>query len=72
MDWLAVIVVLIILFPLAIFILRRLAGLIALMLGILGIVCLVGQQYVAGIVLLVAAVLLSMLAPPDDPDTDYL
>lgn len=65
------IVVLIILFPLVIFVLRRLAGLLGLMLGILGVVCLVGQRYVAGIILLAGAALLSMLAPPEDPDTDY-
>ena len=71
MDWIAIVVVAVILIPLAIFILRRLAGLIALGLGIVGILCLISKNYIAGIVLILIAALLAKFVPPDDGDDYY-
>jgi len=63
MQWVAVVIGAIILLPLAIFLFRRLAGLLSLLLGVIGILCLIAKQYVAGAVMLLAAFLIGKLGP---------
>ena len=72
MNWIAIVVGIILLIPIGIFIIRRLAGILALLLGVVGILCLVSKMYIAGVILFLVAFLLTKLTPPQDPDDDYL
>lgn len=66
MNWIATIIGVLIAIPVAIFILRRLSGIIAIGLGIAGVMALFAKQYIGGIILIAAALLLIKIAPPDD------
>ena len=66
MNWIATVIGIIIAIPVAIFILRRLSGIIAIGLGVTGIMALFAKQYIGGIILITAALLLIKIAPPDD------
>lgn len=66
MNWIAIVIGIIILIPLAIFLIRRFVGIIAIGLGVTGILALFAKQYIGGIILIAVALLLVKIAPPDD------
>ena len=72
MEILGMIVGILLAIPLAIFLIRRLAGFLALVIGAVGVLCLFGQQYLGAGIFFLVAFLLAKLAPPPDPDDDYL
>lgn len=66
MNWIATVIGIIIIVPLAIFLIRRFIGIIAIALGVVGILALFAKQYVGGIILIAVALLLTKIIPPDD------
>lgn len=66
MNWIATVIGIIIVVPLAIFLIRRFIGIIAIALGVVGILALFAKQYVGGIILIAVALLLTKIIPPDD------
>lgn len=70
MPWWLWVIIGVIALPLIIYLFRVLCGLIALGLGLFGIICLFTGNITSGIILLVIAAVLGCLAPAISPD-DY-
>ena len=62
------IVAFIVLLPVIIYILKLIAGLVALGLGVVGIIALITGNTTAGLVLIGIALILGIFAPEPDPD----